>query len=42
MSDFSISREERSGVTVIRVRGFLDAHTFEKLEEVIREVYDAG
>jgi anti-sigma B factor antagonist len=42
MSDFNITREDRNGVAVIRVRGFLDAHTFEKLEEAIREVYDAG
>ncbi|MHC4914338.1 MAG: STAS domain-containing protein, partial [Planctomycetota bacterium] len=42
MSDFSINREERNGVALIRVNGFLDAHTFEQLEEVIREIYDGG
>ena len=42
MSDFSISREDKNGVAMIRVQGFLDAHTFEQLEEAIREVYDEG
>jgi anti-sigma B factor antagonist len=42
MSDFNINREDRNGVALIRVHGFLDAHTFEQLEEVIREVYDDG
>ena len=42
MPDFSITREDSNGVAVIRVQGFLDAHTFEQLEEVIREVYDGG
>jgi anti-sigma B factor antagonist len=42
MSDFSIAREDRNGLAVIRVKGFLDAHTFEKLEEAIREVFDSG
>ncbi len=42
MSDFSINREVKDGVALIRVHGFLDAHTFEQLEEALREVYDEG
>jgi anti-anti-sigma factor len=42
MSDFSISREVQDGITVIRVQGFLDAHTFEQLEEEIRRIFDEG
>ena len=42
MSDFNITREHKDGVALIRVQGFLDAHTFEQLEEIIREVYDEG
>lgn len=43
MSDFNIIRENAgNGVTILRVQGFLDAHTFERLEETIRGVFDSG
>ncbi len=42
MSDFSIAREMKGEVALVRVQGFLDAHTFEQLEEEIRDVYDSG
>jgi len=40
MSDFKISREDTNGVALLRVEGFLDAHTFEQLEEAIRAVFN--
>jgi stage II sporulation protein AA (anti-sigma F factor antagonist) len=42
MSDFKISQEKADGVALLRVEGFLDAHTFEQLEEAIRVVFDGG
>ena len=42
MSVFNISRESKGGVAMVRVHGFLDAHTFEQLEEAIREIFDEG
>ena len=42
MPDFNISRENLDGVVVLRVEGFLDAHTFEQLEEAIRGVFEDG
>ena len=35
MPDFQISQEAADDVVFVRVRGFLDAHTFEQLEESI-------
>lgn len=41
--EFSIGRQNApNGVTVLGVKGFLDAHTFEQLEEAIREIFDEG
>ncbi len=44
MEEFSISSEEAAteGVTIIRVGGYLDAHTFEQLEETISELFSDG
>jgi len=42
MSDFKISREDTNGVALLRVEGFLDAHTFEQLEEAIRGIFESG
>lgn len=40
---FSITKETAGdGVSVLHVQGFLDAHTFEQLEEAIREVFEGG
>ena len=40
MPDFKIHREKADGVAMLRVEGFLDAHTFEQLEEAIRAVFN--
>ena len=38
MPDFQISQEPvEGGIAIVRVIGFLDAHTFEQLEEAIAE-----
>ncbi len=42
MSDFKITRENANGVALLRVEGFLDAHTFEQLEESIRGIFEGG
>ncbi len=42
MSDFKIARENANGVAMLRVEGFLDAHTFEQLEEAIRGIFEGG
>jgi len=41
LEDFSIQKEavDKQGVTVLRVAGFLDAHTYEQLEEAISELF---
>jgi anti-sigma B factor antagonist len=43
MPDFSIAHETIGDeVELIRVSGFLDAHTFEKLEESINNLFSQG
>ena len=43
MPDFSISRESLAGdIELIKVSGFLDAHTFEQLEETVNGLFSAG
>jgi anti-anti-sigma factor len=42
MSDFKIRSEKADGVAMLGVEGFLDAHTFEQLEEAIRGVFNEG
>ncbi|HOX06043.1 MAG TPA: STAS domain-containing protein [Planctomycetota bacterium] len=42
MSEFKISRENANGIALLRVEGFLDAHTFEQLEETIRGIFESG
>lgn len=42
MSDFKIRSEKADGVAMLGVEGFLDAHTFEQLEEAIRRVFNEG
>ena len=41
LEDFSIQKEssDRAGVMIVRVAGFLDAHTYEQLEETIAELF---
>jgi len=40
MPDFSISRETLAGdIELIKVSGFLDAHTFEQLEETVNGLF---
>ncbi|MHC5038443.1 MAG: STAS domain-containing protein [Planctomycetota bacterium] len=41
MPDFEINSEEvGSGVCMIRVEGFLDAHTFEEMENTINNLFN--
>jgi len=41
MPDFSIGSEEvEGGVNIIRVNGFLDAHTFEEMENSILNLFN--
>jgi anti-anti-sigma factor len=43
MPAFQILKEKMpSGVIVLTVRGFLDAHTFEELERTINDIFEAG
>ena len=43
MPAFQILKESLAdGVTLLTVRGFLDAHTFEKLEKTISDLFDGG
>ncbi|MCW8133807.1 MAG: STAS domain-containing protein [Planctomycetota bacterium] len=41
LEDFSIKQEPASkpGVTLVHVAGYLDAHTYEQLEETIAELF---
>ena len=40
--DFSIDKKLLGDVALISVTGFLDAHTFEELEEAITEMFSVG
>ena len=40
--DFSINTRQMADITLIRVSGFLDAHTFEELESTISELFADG
>ncbi len=43
MPEFSISEEPLgSGIVLIRISGFLDAHTFEELEDAINRKFSDG
>jgi anti-sigma B factor antagonist len=43
MPDFSISNETiDGGIDIVKVSGFLDAHTFEQLEESINNLFSQG
>ena len=43
MSDFSINTKLYEGkIGIIEVKGFLDAHTFDKLESEINELFEKG
>lgn len=40
MQDFSIEHEQvRGDIDFIKIAGFLDAHTFEKFEETINDIF---
>jgi anti-sigma B factor antagonist len=38
MSDFKIAQRETEGVNVVELKGYLDAHTAPKLEEVLQNL----
>ncbi len=43
MPEFQVTKQEMAhGVTFLSVRGFLDAHTFEELDRIVTECFDAG
>ena len=43
MPAFEIRKEGlQDGITVLSVRGFLDAHTFEQLENIIQGLFEKG
>lgn len=43
MPTFRIQKEKLSGgVVLLRITGFLDAHTFEQLERQLRDIFDLG
>jgi anti-sigma B factor antagonist len=42
MTDFEINITEQSGVTMVDVLGFLDAHTFESMQETLDRVFAAN
>ena len=43
MPAFEIQKTDlEDGITELTVRGFLDAHTFEQLENKIQELFDTG
>ena len=43
LDEFKIEQEQAErGVVVVRLAGYLDAHTFEQLEEAISELFGAG
>ena len=42
MSNFSLATNEASdGIFVLKVSGYLDAHTFEEFDNAINDLYDA-
>jgi anti-anti-sigma factor len=43
MPAFQILKEKlQGGVTLLSIRGFLDAHTFEELEKTINDLFEEG
>jgi anti-sigma B factor antagonist len=43
MPPFKIEKDKtENGITVMAVRGFLDAHTFEELEKTINDLFEEG
>lgn len=43
MPSFQILKESlEDGIVLLTVRGFLDAHTFEKLEKAINDLFEGG
>lgn len=40
MSGFSIETENLENAALVRVNGFLDAHTFEQMENTINQLFD--
>jgi len=42
MDNFSINKRQLGNIALIGVTGFLDAHTFEELEEAIAQLFSHG
>jgi anti-sigma B factor antagonist len=38
MENFEVAREDRSDVSILRLKGFLDAHTAPKFEQAIQQL----
>jgi anti-sigma B factor antagonist len=41
-TSFSVDRSQESGVSLLALNGYLDAHTAPQFEKVIQEEYEAG
>ena len=40
MENFEVTREDRSDISILRLRGFLDAHTAPNFEQAIQELIE--
>ena len=40
MENFEVAREDRSNVSILRLKGFLDAHTAPNFEQAIQELIE--
>ena len=38
MENFEVTREDRPGISILRLKGFLDAHTAPQFEEAIQQL----
>ena len=42
MSEFEVSRKDNEGVSIVYLKGFLDAHTAPEFETALQELVDEG
>jgi len=40
MENFEVAREDHSGISILRLKGFLDAHTAPNFEQAIQELIE--
>ena len=41
-TDFTIEQEDVNGIRVLHIHGYLDAHTFQELDDAISYIFDEG